>query len=64
MTGVDTVTSLKEITGEMIDAIAKTRTILDSKVERRTYEGFMAGYLAYHRFSSRYRLEEVWKSAD
>ena len=55
-------TALGDIANEMVDAIAKARLILAGDRERGAWEGFMAGYIAYHRLSSRYRLHEVFGS--
>ena len=60
--GTDSVTSLKGITNDMIDAVVKTRIILDGHAEKGAWERFMGGYIAYHQLSPRYRLAEVLRN--
>lgn len=59
VTGTDAATALRDMTNEMVDAIAKARIVLAGSKERDAWESFMAGYIAYHRLSPRYRLDEV-----
>lgn len=60
----DAATTLRDITNEMIDGITKVRLVLEGQKEKDAWENFMAGYIAYHRLSPRYLLDDVFPDDD
>ena len=61
---LDVATSLQDITSELVDAVKKTRLILNGGMEKDTWEKFMTGYIAYHKISPRYRLHDLLGNSD
>ena len=59
VTGTSVTASLTNIANELMEATTKTRLILDGVEERKAWENFISGYLAFFAFSSRYRFHEI-----
>ncbi|KAH9846555.1 Trichodiene synthase-domain-containing protein [Lenzites betulinus] len=53
---------LSELVDEAVIACDRVRAILQGEKERQVWESFLAGYVAWHRFTPRYRLDEVFGS--
>jgi len=52
-------TVLKDVVDEVVASVNRSRKILKGENEKRTWERFMRGYVAYHYMSPRYRLSEL-----
>lgn len=50
---------LLDILNEVVSAVERARLILQGEQEKRTWEQFLAGYVAFHFLSPRYRLAEL-----
>ncbi|KAI0820535.1 Trichodiene synthase-domain-containing protein [Trametes gibbosa] len=54
---------MSELVDEAVAACDRVRAILQGGKEREAWESFLAGYVAWHRFTPRYRLDEVFGSS-
>lgn len=59
VTGRDLIQVISDVTDEAVTACQKVRLILQNKKERDAWESFVAGYVAWHRYTPRYRLNEL-----
>jgi len=50
---------LTDVVNEVVASVQRSRVILKGEKEKKTWEQFMAGYVAYHYMSPRYRLSEL-----
>lgn len=54
---------LSDIIDEVVGAVERARTILRGEKERQTWESFLAGYVAFHFVSPRYKLAQLTAAA-
>ena len=59
VTGKDVEAVLLDILDEVIGAVQRARDILQGDKEKQTWEKFLAGYVAFHFLSPRYKLTEL-----
>ena len=59
VTGKNVEQVLSDILDEVVSAVERARTILQGDKERETWERFLAGYVAFHFLSPRYKLMEL-----
>ncbi|EKM53549.1 uncharacterized protein PHACADRAFT_125351 [Phanerochaete carnosa HHB-10118-sp] len=59
VTGKDIKTVLSDILDEVVGAVERARNILQGGKERETWERFLAGYVAFHFLSPRYKLAQL-----
>ncbi|KAJ3559855.1 hypothetical protein NM688_g85 [Phlebia brevispora] len=59
VTGKDLSEVLSDLLDESVNAVARARDILQGEKEKQTWEIFIAGYVAFHFLSPRYRLKEL-----
>lgn len=50
---------LSDLLDESVTSVARARVILQGEKEKDTWERFIAGYVAFHFLSPRYRLKEL-----
>ena len=50
---------LSDILQEVITSVNRARTLLRGEKEKETWEKFIAGYVAFHFYSPRYKLIEL-----
>ena len=59
VTGKSVSEVLSGLLQEVVTAVERARVLLKGDKEKETWEKFIAGYVAYHFYSSRYRLVEL-----
>lgn len=59
VTGKDVQTVLLDILEEVIGAVQRARAILQGEREKEIWERFLAGYVAFHFLSPRYKLAQL-----
>ncbi|GJE97337.1 terpenoid synthase-like protein [Phanerochaete sordida] len=59
VTGKDVRDVLEDILNEVVGAVERGRDILQGEKERETWERFLAGYVAFHFLSPRYKLTQL-----
>jgi hypothetical protein len=64
VTNKDIKAVLQDILDDVINAVARARLILQGEKEKETWERFLAGYVAFHFLSPRYKLEALTGSTD
>ena len=52
-------TVLTELVSELVESIERARSILKGDKEKEAWERLLAGYVAYHYTTPRYRLAEL-----
>ncbi|GJE84570.1 terpenoid synthase [Phanerochaete sordida] len=60
VTGKDLPTVLDDLVDEAAVACDNARHILQGEKEKQAWETFVAGYAAFHRYTPRYRLKELY----
>jgi hypothetical protein len=50
---------LSDLVREVIESIDRARSILKGEKEKEVWEKFLAGYVAYHWMTPRYKLQEL-----
>ena len=50
---------LTELVNELVESIERARSILKGEKEKEAWERLLAGYVAYHYTTPRYRLAEL-----
>ncbi len=50
---------LSDLLDEAVSSVERARVILQGEKEKETWERFIAGYVAFHFLSPRYRLKEL-----
>lgn len=64
MTEKDVAAALSDVVDETVVAVHKVRDILEGDREKDALERFLAGYAAFHRYSPRYRLNDIFGDQD
>jgi hypothetical protein len=64
VTNKDIKAVLQDILDDVINAVARARLILQGEKEKETWERFLAGYVAFHFLSPRYKLETLTHFTD
>ena len=59
VTGKSVSEVLSELLDEVVTAVERARVLLKGEKEKQVWERFIAGYVAYHFHSARYRLVEL-----
>ncbi|GJE97335.1 terpenoid synthase-like protein [Phanerochaete sordida] len=59
VTGKDVSSVLDDILDEVVGAVDRARGILQGEKEKETWERFLAGYVAFHFLSPRYKLAQL-----
>ncbi|GJE97336.1 terpenoid synthase-like protein [Phanerochaete sordida] len=63
ITGKDVESALMDTMEDAVNAVNRSRQILQGEKERRAWNSFLAGYAAFHVISPRYRLEKLFNGA-
>ncbi|EKM53583.1 uncharacterized protein PHACADRAFT_211256 [Phanerochaete carnosa HHB-10118-sp] len=64
ITGKDLEASLMDMLEDVVDVVDRGRKILEGEKERQAWESFLAGYVAFHFISPRYKLERLFNASD
>lgn len=64
VTGKDIRIVLQDILDDVVAAVARARMILQGQKEKEIWEQFLAGYVAFHFLSPRYKLASLTESHD
>ena len=64
VTEKDAFSALSDVAEEAVGTVLRVRSILEGEKEKEAWERFMAGYTSWHRYSPRYRLNDVFGDQD
>lgn len=59
MTGRPVPEVLSGLLEEVVTSVERARVLLKGKTEQKAWEEFLAGYVAFHFYSPRYRLVDL-----
>ena len=64
VTEKDVSVALLDVVNEAAATVHKAHVILTGEMEKQAWERFIAGYVAFHRRSPRYQLDELFGDQD